>query len=96
MTYLLSLWKYIFSFDCFLDVFNENDIQLAALSQNFRGMFFNFVSSILFNFIGKTKFSMSSCTYINSSVQAENENFSAPTFLEAFDLNFHMAGHFLL
>ena len=30
------------------------------------------------------------------SVQAENENFSAPTFLEAFDLNFHMAGHFLL
>ena len=34
--------------------------------------------------------------YINISVQAENENFSAPTFLEAFDLNFHMAGHFLL
>ena len=33
---------------------------------------------------------------LNSSVQAENENFSAPTFLEAFDLNFHMPGHFLL
>ena len=44
-----------FSLDCFLDVFNENDIQLAALSQNFRGIFFNFVSSILFNFIGKDK-----------------------------------------
>ena len=34
------------------------------------------------------------CIYI--SVQAENENFSDPTFLEAFDLNFHMPGHFLL
>ena len=33
---------------------------------------------------------------VTISVQAENENFSAPTFLEAFDLNFHMAGHFLL
>ena len=31
-----------------------------------------------------------------TSVQAENENFSDPTFLEAFDLNFHMPGHFLL
>ena len=33
---------------------------------------------------------------IDISVQAENENFSDPTFLKAFDLNFHMPGHFLL
>ena len=33
-----------------------------------------------------------SSTYI--SVQAENENFSDPTFLKRFDLSFHMAGHF--
>ena len=33
---------------------------------------------------------------INTSVQAEHENFSDPTFLDAFDLNFHMPGHFLL
>ena len=30
------------------------------------------------------------------SVQAEHENFSDPTFLDAFDLSFHMPGHFLL
>ena len=33
---------------------------------------------------------------IYTSVQAENENFSDPTFLDPFDLRFHMPGHFLL
>ena len=33
-------------------------------------------------------------TQIDISVQAEIFLLPAPTFLEAFDLNFHMPGHF--